>query len=107
VGFDLDPKRVQEARANVKAAKVEKLVTIEQKDLFEVDLKPASVVMLYLLPDVNVKLSPQLEKLPRGARVISHDFKIEGIEPRFTVDVPSKDGKDHKVYVWIAPLKKK
>jgi uncharacterized protein (TIGR03000 family) len=108
VGFDLDPDRVQEARENVKAKEVEKLVTIEKKDLFDVDLKPASVVTLYLLPDVNAKLIPQLEKLEPGSRVLSHDFTIKGIDPKHVVKVASKeDGQEHKIYVWIAPLKKK
>jgi len=108
VGFDLDPDRVQESRENVKAKEVEKLVTIEKKDLFDVDMKPASVVTLYLLPDVNAKLIPQLEQLKPGARIISHDFTIKGIEPKHTVPVTSKeDGQKHMIYVWIAPLKKK
>jgi uncharacterized protein (TIGR03000 family) len=107
VGFDLDPERVKESRDNVKAAGVEKLVTIEKKDLFDVDLKPASVVTLFLLPDVNVKLIPQLEQLKPGSRILSHDFTIKGIEPTHTVKVTSKeDRRQHTLYVWIAPLKK-
>lgn len=108
VGFDLDPKRVKEARDNVKAAGVESLVTIEEKDIFKVDLKSATVVTLYLLPDVNVKLLPQLNKLKTGAYIISHDFAIEGYKPEQEVTVTSKeDKKRHKIYVWFAPLKKK
>ncbi|HEY7424937.1 MAG TPA: TIGR03000 domain-containing protein [Gemmataceae bacterium] len=108
IGFDLDPERVKESRENVKAKGVEKLVKIEKKDLFEVDLKPASVVTLYLLPDVNEKLIPQLEQLKPGTRILSHDFTIKGIEPKDSVKVTSKeDGQTHMIYVWIAPLKKK
>jgi uncharacterized protein (TIGR03000 family) len=108
VGFDLDPKKVKEARETVKAKGVEKLVTIEEKDLFKVDLKPATVVTLYLLPDVNVKLLPQLEQLKPGARIVSHDFTIEGVKPAQKLSKTSKeDGKKHTIYVWIAPIKKK
>ena len=66
-GFEIDPERLRESRANVKKNNVEKLVTIRQEDIFTVDLTPASVVTLYLLPELNVKLMPQLEKL-RPAR---------------------------------------
>jgi uncharacterized protein (TIGR03000 family) len=107
-GFDLDPKRVKESLDNVKANGVEKLVTIEKKNLFDVDLKPASVVTLFLLPDVNVKLIPQLEQLKPGSRILSHDFAIEGVEPQHTVKVASKEDKrQHTIYVWFVPLKKK
>ena len=63
VGFDINPERIKEARENVKANHVEKLVTIKQADIFTLDLREASVVTLYLLPSLNVKLMPQLEKL--------------------------------------------
>jgi uncharacterized protein (TIGR03000 family) len=107
VGFDLDPRRVKEARANVKKNDVEKLVTIEEKDLFKVDLKPASVVTMYLLPDVNDRLLPELQKLKAGSRVVSHDFAIEGVKPKQTVEVRSSDdNRMHRVYLWEAPLKK-
>lgn len=108
VGFDLDPQRVKEARDNVKRNGVEKLVTIEKKDIFKVDLEPATVVTLYLLPDVNVQLLPQLEKLKKGARILSHDFAIEGFEPASKFTMISKiDKRRHTVYVWFTPLKKK
>jgi uncharacterized protein (TIGR03000 family) len=108
VGVDLDPQRVKASRATVKAKGVEKLVTIEEKDFFKVDLKPATVVTLYLLPEVNAKLIPQLEKLETGARIISHDFAIEDVEPWKKFAMRSKeDGKTHTIYVWVAPIKKK
>ncbi len=107
VGFDLDPKRVKEARENVKKNGVEKLVTIEERDLFKVDLKPASVITMYLLPDVNDRLLPQLQMLKAGSRVVSHDFDLTGVKPKQTAQVDSKtDGRTHKVYLWEAPLKK-
>jgi uncharacterized protein (TIGR03000 family) len=106
VGFDLDPKRIAESRENVKKDGLEKLVTIEQKDLFKVDLKPANVVTLYLLPDVNVRLIPQLEKLEAGSRVVSHEFDIKGMKPTKVETVKAKDGREHKIYLWIMPFLK-
>lgn len=110
-GFDLDPQRVKETRENIKKAGVENLVTVEQKDIFNVDLTPASVVTLYLLPELNVKLIPQLEKLKAGARVISHDFDMEGVQYEKVWTVMAKDhrtpkDREHYVYFWKTPLKK-
>jgi SAM-dependent methyltransferase len=109
-GFDLDPVRVKEARANVEKAGVGHLVTIEQKNIFDVDLSPASVVTLYLLPSINVRLIPQLKKLKDGARVISHDFGMEGVlyDDVWTIVAkhhrPPPATRDHYVYKWVMPL---
>lgn len=112
IGYDIDPVRVKESRENVKKAGVENLVTIEQKDIFTVDLSPASIVTLYLLPELNVRLIPQLEKLKPGSRIISHDFDMEGAEPEKWWTVIAKDHRDknkdreHYVYFWKTPLKR-
>ena len=111
VGFDIDPKRVAESLENVKRNHVEHLVTIEHKDIFTVDLSPASVVTLYLLPELNVRLIPQLEKLKPGSRIVSHDFDMEGVDPEFTWTVIARDhrtpkNREHYVYLWKTPLKK-
>jgi hypothetical protein len=104
-GFDIDPDRVAEAKANVKAAKLEHLVTIEQKDIFTLDLSPASVVTLYLLPKLNVRLIPQLEKLEPGSRVVSHDFAMEGIKPVQHVQMRvTGEAENHAIYLWKLPL---
>jgi hypothetical protein len=106
-GFDVDPARVAEARENVKANKVEDLVTIEQKDIFTLDLSPASVVTLYLLPELNVRLIPQLEALKPGARIVSHDFDMQGVTPVKHLSLkPEPAARDHAVYLWTTPLKK-
>jgi SAM-dependent methyltransferase len=111
-GFDVDPQRVAESRENAKKNKVDHLVTIEQKDIFTLDLSEATVVSLYLLPELNVRLIPQLEKLKPGARVVSHDFDMEGVpyEKYWTVMAPDhrpphKD-REHYVYLWKTPIKK-
>ncbi len=111
-GFDLDPQRIKESRENAKKAGVEHLVTFEQKDIFKVDLSPATVVALYLLPELNVQLIPQLEKLKPGARIVSHDFDMEGVTYENWWTVIAKDhrtpkDREHYVYLWKTPLKKK
>jgi SAM-dependent methyltransferase len=106
-GFDVDPDRVAEARRNVRNAQVEHLVTIEEKDIFTLDLSPANVVTLYLLPELNVRLIPQLEKLKPGSRIVSHDFDMEGVRPlEHLVMKPPGEERNHEVYLWIAPLKR-
>jgi hypothetical protein len=108
VGFDIDPARVKEARQNVKKNKVEHLVTIEQKDIFTLDLSPANVVTLYLLPKLNDRLVPQLEKLAAGSRVVSHDFSITGIVPVRELSLrPSGQEDDHEIYFYTIPFQKK
>jgi SAM-dependent methyltransferase len=129
IGFDLNPDRVNEARANVQSAGVGELTSIKRADVFSVDLSPASVVMLYLLPELNVKLIPQLEKLRPGSRIVSHDFDMEGVTPdrTFTVmasefvndegfsawkgaavpeDKKNYKERAHTIYLWTIPLKK-
>jgi SAM-dependent methyltransferase len=112
IGFDIDPKRVKESRANVKKNGVEDLVTIELKDIFTIDLSPATVVSLYLLPELNVRLIPQLEKLAAGSRIVSHDFDMVGVEPEkmWTIMAPHfrwpHKEREHVIYLWKTPLKK-
>lgn len=106
VGFDVDPQRIKESLENVKKHKVEALVKIEQKDIFTLDLSPANVITLYLLPELNVKLIPQLEKLKPGSRIVSHDFRMRGVRPDKVETVKAKDGSEHQVYFWTTPLKK-
>jgi SAM-dependent methyltransferase len=100
VGVDLDPARIREARANARAAGVEKLVTFKVGDMFETDVTEATVVMLYLLPQLNRRLRPKLfEQLRPGARVVSHDFDMGRDWPP---DEHVKLGTD-AVYLWVMP----
>lgn len=108
VGYDIDRKRIKESLANVEKNNVGHLVRIEQKDIFTLDLSKADVVTLYLLPSLNVKLIPQLEKLKPGSRIVSHDFDMKGVKPDKVVEINS-EGEDwdvHTVYLWTTPLKK-
>ena len=108
VGFDIDPKRIEESQENVKKNQMEKLVKIQEQDIFKLDLSPANVITLYLLPELNVKLIPQLEKLKPGSRIVSHDFRMRGVKPDKTVEVKSDEGsRQHKVFLWTTPLKKR
>lgn len=104
-GFEIDPKYVAQAQEKIKTAGVEKLVTVERADMFDVDLSEATVVTLYLLPSLNVQLIPQLERLKPGSRIVSHDFDIRGIKTfkEARVDVT---GLGHWVYLIKTPLER-
>ncbi len=107
IGYDINPKRVKESRENVEKSGVGHLVKIEQEDIFTLDLSEANVITLYLLPKLNVKLIPQLEKLKPGSRIVSHDFAMRGVKPDKVVTVKLDDSwQEHTVYLWTTPLKK-
>ena len=102
VGVDIDPERIREARENAKAAGVENLVKFVEGDLFKADIRNATVVTLYLLPNVNVKLRPKLmSDLKPGTRIVSHSFDMEGWKPEREEVV---DGRH--LYLWVIPDKK-
>ncbi|HID74578.1 MAG TPA: methyltransferase domain-containing protein [Planctomycetaceae bacterium] len=104
-GFDNDPQRVRQSRENVKAHGVEHLVTIHQRDIFTLDLRPADVVTLYLLPRLNVRLLPQLEQLKPGSRIVSHDWDIAGVKPQKQLTLMStEDHREHTLYLFVSPL---
>jgi hypothetical protein len=91
----------------VKKNKVEELVKIEQADIFKLDLSKANVITLYLLPELNVRLIPQLEKLKPGSRIISHDFNMRGVKPDRVIRMWSDgDNDSHTIYLWTAPINK-
>lgn len=108
-GFDINPVRVRESLENVQKFNVGNLVTIKQQDIFELDLSKADVVTLYLLPRLNVKLIPQLDKLKPGCRIVSHDFNMEGVRPKREISFRPTTGestRDHRIYLWVTPLEK-
>jgi SAM-dependent methyltransferase len=99
IGVDIDPKRIAEATANAKAAKVTDKVRFIEGDLFETDISEASVVTLYLLTRLNEKLKPKLMKdLKPGTRVVSHAFDMGDWKPEQTAQVASST-----VYLWRIP----
>jgi cyclopropane fatty-acyl-phospholipid synthase-like methyltransferase len=82
VGIEIDTELVQKARDNAFREKVDHLVEFRLQDALTVDVSPATVVTLYMLPEFNAKLRPILEKqLKPGSRVVSHDFEIQGWVP--------------------------
>lgn len=106
-GFEIDPRWVEGSLENVKKNKVERLVTIKHADAFTLDLREASVIYLYMLPSLNVKLIPQLEKCKPGTRIVSHSFDMQGVRPDKVEKFASKEtGREHMLYLWTTPLKK-
>ncbi len=106
IGFDIDPQRVAEATENAKLHAVDKLVTIKQQDVFTVDLREADVVVMYLLPQMLRDLVPQFDQCRPGTRLVSHDFKIEGVQEDRTERVFITDNDVHLVHLYVTPLKK-
>lgn len=105
-GFDINPVRVKESLENVKKNDAGKLVTIKLQDIFELDLSKADVITLYLLPQLNVKLIPQLDKLKPGCRIVSHDFDMAGVRPKKMITYTPSGGREHRIYLWVTPLEK-
>jgi SAM-dependent methyltransferase len=102
VGVDIDPARIQQARENAKRNNVEDLVRFEENDLFDADIREATVVTLYLLPNVNVRLRPKLLRdLKPGTRIVSHSFDMGDWKPEKEELV---DGAT--IYLWTVPPKK-
>jgi precorrin-6B methylase 2 len=104
LGVELDEERVKQSSARLVELGLEKRAKIVRGNLFETDLRPATVLTLYLLPSVNQRLRPRLEKeLRPGARVVSHDFTIEGWKAEQTATVTSENGSSHTVYLYVLP----
>jgi SAM-dependent methyltransferase len=100
VGVDLDPARIREARSNAQREGVEALVTFKVADMFETDIREATVVLLYLLPELNRRLKPKLfAELQPGARVVSHDWDMGRDWPPDRYVKLGGDG----IYLWIMP----
>jgi len=99
IGVDIDPQRIAEANANAKTAGVEGRVKFILGDLFEQDFKEATVVTLYLLNTLNLRLRPKLWKeLKPGTRVVSHAFDMGDWQPEQKQDVGGTT-----IYLWRIP----
>ncbi len=102
VGIDINPERIKEARENARKAGVTDKVTFLEQDLFTANFSEATVVTLYLLPSVNMKLRPRLlQELKPGSRVVSHSFDMEDWKPDKTIQVNGRN-----VYYWVIPVRK-
>jgi ribosomal protein L11 methylase PrmA len=99
VGIDIDPRRIEEANRNAQTARVTARVRFLNQDLFESDISEATVVTLYLLPRLNLKLRPKLlAELKPGTRVLSHGFDMGDWKPDRTARVGSTT-----IYLWTIP----
>jgi len=110
VGIDIDPVRIAEARENARKAGVENLVRFEENDLFKADIRPATVVTLFLLSSVNLRLRPKLmQDLKPGTRVVSNTFDMGDWKAEKEVNVGSPDEDSflsHHLYFWTIPARK-
>ena len=106
VGIDIDPVRIQEATANLKTAGVGDKVRFLNQDLFTTDISQATVVTLYLLPSLNTKLLPKLNKeLKPGTRVVSHAFDMKDDQGREVKPEQTLNVNGRTVYLWTVPLR--
>ena len=101
VGIDIDPQRIKEATANLKEANVGDRVRFLNQDLFTTNISEATVVTLYLLPSLNLKVLPKLNaELKPGTRIVSHAFDMGDIKPQQTQNVNGRT-----IYLWTVPIK--
>jgi SAM-dependent methyltransferase len=102
VGVDLDPQRVKEAKENALKSGVQTLTRFEVGDVFEFNFSGASVVTMYLLPSVNLKLRPRLlAELKPGTRIVSHDFDMGDWKPEVAREVNNS-----RIFLWTVPARK-
>jgi predicted O-methyltransferase YrrM len=105
MGVEIDPALVQKARENAKAAGVADRATFVEGDIFEANIRDATVITMYLLPDVNMRLRPKLlSDLKPGTRIVSHNYDLGDWKPQKTATV-SVGGIEHTVYFWVVPPK--
>src|SRR5215471_11765225 len=108
IGFEIDPERIKESQENIKKAGVGHLVEIRQQDIRTVDLSPASVLTMYLLPEVNLMIRPNIWKqMKPGSRVVSHDFDMGDWKPLKTEHIKDGSSWDHTLYLWHVEAGKK
>ena len=112
VGIDIDPDRIKEARENAKKAGVEHLVRFEEMNLFEADFREATVVTLFLLPQINLKLKPKLmQDLRPGTRVVSNTFDMGEWKAEKEASLAGSDdeytGLSQKFFLWTIPQRTK
>lgn len=112
VGIDINPERIKEAKENAKRAGVENLVRFEENDLFLASFKDATVVTLFLLPQINMKLRPKLlADLKSGTRIVSNTFDMGDWKAEKEHSLAEAEGVEYaslsqKFYLWTVPAKK-
>jgi SAM-dependent methyltransferase len=108
LGVEIVPELVEKSRDNAKKAGVADRAEFRVQDLFATDLSQATVITMYLLPEVNLQLKPKLLALKPGTRIVSHDWDMGDWKPTrtITVDAPDKPigrEKVSKLHLWIVP----
>ena len=104
VGVELDSDLYLKSTERIKKLGLQDRAQIIHENLFEVNVRHATVVTLYLLTSVNERLRPKLEReLRSGARIVSHDFQVPGWQPVQTVEVASENQVISKVYLYVRP----
>lgn len=107
-GVDIDPERIGESNDNARQAGVADRVAFYQRDLFETSLDEATVITMYLRPQLNLELRPRLLALKPGTRIVSHDFSMDTWQPdqHVVIEAPDKfggSGGDSDIYFWVVP----
>jgi len=106
VGVEIHAGRVAEATDNARQAGVSQRVQFLQQDLFDVDLRPASVVTLFLLPEANVMLRPKmLRELAPGSRIVSYIHEMGRWKPEKAQYSIDRTGRYHRIYLWTVPAR--
>ncbi len=110
LGVEIVPELVERSRVSAQRAGVADKVAFQQQDLFDTPLSGASVVTMYLLPELNMKLRPRLLALAPGTRIVSHDWDMGDWQPErtITLDVPDKvvgREKKSRVHLWVVPAR--
>ncbi|MDA7416085.1 methyltransferase domain-containing protein [Xenophilus arseniciresistens] len=108
LGVELVPDLVEKSRANARRAGVAGKVEFRTQDIFDTDLSSASVITMYLLPEVNLQLRPRLLRMAPGTRIVSHDWDMGDWKPdrSVKVDVPDKKvglEKSSRIHMWRVP----
>ncbi len=104
VGIDIDRDRVQDSIRNAEAVGVSHLVQFHCQNLYTTNFQEATIVILYLLPHLNLKLRPQLlTQLKPGTRIISHDFDMGDWPPETTLQIPIEADETATLYLWTIP----
>src|SRR5262245_59067384 len=105
-GVDIDPSAIAGTLLSIKKHGVESLVTVDEQDLFTLDLRPASVITFWLLPHYTVQLIPQFEKMKPGSRIVSYMSDMRGIKPAKVVRLSDENYAKRFVYLWVTPLER-
>jgi hypothetical protein len=110
LGVEIVPELVKQSRERATAAGVDPRVEFREEDLFKTDLSKATVITLYLLPEVNLELRPKLLALKAGTRIVSHDWDMGDWPPErsITIDVPDKKiglQKSSTIHLWFVPAR--